>query len=647
MNISNKNYKTLKNSSRFMNNTMKSFMLVSIVLFAIEFSAQTTRYVDPTGADSGNCTDPSNACATIDYAMDMAGSGDLIDIASGVYTEQLIIDKDLTIQGAGNTQPGGTIIQANAQPGQATGSVITIDGTYSIQISGVTIRHGVDFIGGGLNNKHANLTLTAVTFTENTADFGGGMYNDSGNITLTNVNFTNNTSVESGGGLNNYSPNEVVVLNDVVFTENTAGHAAGGVALYGGDTFFTNVTFDNNNAENSDSGGLFVSNTIATFTDLSFTGNETLGGGYGGAVYIEESTVDFVNTSFTGNTVALNDAGAVYSDSSILSFTNSTFTGNEAAQVGGALYAFDSDITLLDVLFEDNSAEIGGGVIVSSGNNHTAVIQNAHFKNNEATGDFGGGFANEGGIATLVNTLFTGNKVSGAGGAIVNAGELHLINSTITQNEGTLIGAGGIYNLMGNLTMTNSIVWGNTGPEGPDIANIDEFTASYSLYDDSDLYNVGNFNCANCLTVNPEFADAPGSDFGLTANSPALDAGDPNTDISEFPINGNNNPIDLAGNARVFNNIIDMGAYEFNTLSNQDFNDADFQVVIYPNPVETHLHIETEQDIQSVTIYSVTGQHIQTVEHQSSINLSTYARGIYLVKITTQNSSTLKQVVKK
>lgn len=617
------------------------------LMLTVNLTAQTTRYVNPTGADAGNCTDPSNACATINYTMSRAGYGDTIDIASGVYTEQLSISKDLTLQGAGDTQPGGTIIQAHSSPGQAMGSVITIDGSYSIQISGLTIRHGVANNGGGLYNIYSNLTLTNVTFTENIADYGGGMYNDSGTLTLTDVNFTNNTSVESGGGLNNYTPNEVIVLNGVVFTENIAGHAAGGVALYGGNTVFTNVTFQDNIAEDSDGGGLYVSNTTATFTDISFTNNETHGGGYGGAVYIDDSTVDFINSTFTGNKVALNSGGAVYTDGSIVSFANTIFTANEAAYIGGGLYAFDSDITLLDVLFEENIAEVGGGIVIISGNDNNAFIKNAYFKNNEATDTYGGGLINEGGITTLVNTLFTGNKSSQAGGAITNAGELNLLNNTITQNEGITVGAGGIYHLMGNLTMTNSIVWGNIGPEGADIANIDEFTASFSLYDDSDIYNDGNFTCDNCLTTNPDFADATSGDFTLSGNSPAIDAGDTNTNLSEFPTDANNNPIDMAGNARVYNNTIDMGAYEYSSLSINDFSNTTLQVAVYPNPVNDLLHIETNQQITTVALYSITGQKLQVWEDQKNLNLSTYTKGIYLVEIKTPNSKETVKIIKK
>ncbi len=648
MNFSKKNYTEQKDKSIPLSKKFTPLLLIAFVLVTMGVDAQTTRYVDSTGSDTGNCTDPSNACATINYAMGMAGSGDVINIAAGVYTEQLSIQKDLTFQGAGSTQPGGTILQAHAIPGQATGGVITIDGTYSIQISGLTIRHGVSFNGGGLHNIDSNLTLTDVTFTENTADYGGGMYNDSGILTLNDVNFINNVSVVSGGGLNNYTPNEVIVLNGVAFSGNIAGNAAGGVALYGGDAVFTNVVFDNNIAENSDGGGVYVSTTNATFTDISFTDNEAQGGGQGGAVYIEESTVDFTNATFIGNKIEINYGGAVYTDNSTVSFANTTFTGNEAAQLGGGLLAFNSEITLLEVLFEENIAEMGGAIMIGSNNNNNALIKNTYFKNNEATGDYGGGLINEGSITTLVNTLFTGNKSSQAGGAITNAGVLHLLNNTITQNEGTTVGAGGLYHLMGSLTMTNSIVWGNIGAEAPDIAiaNGAVLTGNYSLYDDSDVFNEGIFNCDDCLTINPQFADAAGGDFTLSGNSPALDAGDPNTDLTLFPTDGDNSPIDLDGNARVFNNTIDMGAYEYSVLSTGVFNNTALHIAMYPNPVKDILHLETEENIESIIIYTIMGQQLQTWKNENSIDVSTFTAGIYLVKVTTQNSSSVKQIIK-
>jgi len=62
-----------------------------------------TRHVATTGSDACNdCTDASEPCATIAYAVAQANAGDTLDLAAGTYTEPgLVIDKAVNIQGAG------------------------------------------------------------------------------------------------------------------------------------------------------------------------------------------------------------------------------------------------------------------------------------------------------------------------------------------------------------------------------------------------------------------------------------------------------------------------------------------------------------------------------------------------------------------
>jgi len=658
-----------------MKNYYQILLAVFMLLFTTFLSAQSTRYVDSNGIDSGNCTDPSNACATINYAMNLAESGDVIDIASGIYTEQLNITKSISLQGMGNTQNGGTIIQAHASPGQASGRTVTIASGITVQISGVVIQHGANAnYGGGIRIvSDSNLALTDVTLFNNSAlSFGGGLSNaGTATTTLINVNFIENIAGSSGGGIINGNASTLTIsgstfmdnvattdggglystgpvsLTDVSFTNNTAGQRGGGIrssssiSLSGG-------SFNGNTAEDNGGAVTLLSVGTSSFTDVTFTDNETQDGGQGGAIFIRESEVDFINSTFTGNKVAINSGGAVYTDGSIVSFANTIFKTNEAAQVGGGLFAFDSDITLFNVLFEYNTAEIAGGLALSSGNNNTSLIQNTHFKSNEATSTYGGGFINEGGITTLVNTLFTGNLAAESGGALANTGELLLVNNTITQNEATSIGAGGLYNLTGNIAMTNSIVWGNIGPQAPDIANANGavITGNYSLYDDSDVFNEGTFTCNDCLTVDPNFTDTSGGDFTLSGNSPAIDVGNPTTELSVFPTDNKNNPIDLAGNARVYNNTIDLGVYEFATLFTNNFNKESIQVNVFPNPTNEILHIKTNKDITLVNLFSITGQKLQTWKNKKQINLSAYVKGIYLLEIQTLNRNKIVKIIK-
>jgi len=67
---------------------------------------------------------------------------------------------------------------------------------------------------------------------------------------------------------------------------------------------------------------------------------------------------------------------------------------------------------------------------------------------------------------------------------------------------------------------------------------------------------------------------------------------------------------------------------------------------LYPNPVNDLLYIKTEQEVTSVILYSITGQLLQTWENQNSINLSAYAKGIYLVEVQTPNGKKTAKIIK-
>ncbi|MAP80991.1 MAG: hypothetical protein CL526_07865 [Aequorivita sp.] len=656
----------------------KTVVSVFTVLCTVSLAAQTNRYVDETGADVGDCTNPSSPCATINYAMDEAANGDIIEIASGVYTETLRISKDLTLRGAGDMQNGGTIIQAHALPGEATERPVTILTGIFVHIEDVIIQHGYneDYGGGIYVVSGGNLTLSNATVRNNTAMvFGGGLYLvGTANVTLADVNLIENHAISNGGGI---MVGNISTLNitDSEFIDNTATRDGGGVYTQGSITFSnTNFTgnwaghkggainavssdcilniedsnFTNNTADWNGGAISLVYESMTTFTNVEFNNNETLDTGNGGAVFISEATAAFNNATFQNNKVANNDGGAVYASESNVSFNKAQFTSNEAYLLGGGVLSSDSDISFFDTSFEFNSANLGGGAALLSALNNEILIQNSQFKNNEATGDFGGGLLNEGNRVTIVNTLFTENLAADMGGAIASLGELNLINSTISKNESSGTGAGGLYNTIGTVLLKNSIIWGNIGIDAPDIANVNGGTinGSYSLYDDTDVYNDGVFNCTNCLTINPQFTDITTGDFTLGDNSPALDAGDPNTDMSVFPTE-NNTPIDLAGNERVMNNIIDLGVYETQTLSNTNFSNPEVAIKIYPNPTSNVIHLGAKEEITSVTLSTVTGQVLKTWKNSNSIDLSAYAKGMYFVSVETLKGKVTKTIIKK
>ena len=65
-------------------------------------SASGPLFVSPAGNDMNNCQTFATACRTITVAVGKASAGDIIIIGSGVYTESVTLDKNLTLIGFGS-----------------------------------------------------------------------------------------------------------------------------------------------------------------------------------------------------------------------------------------------------------------------------------------------------------------------------------------------------------------------------------------------------------------------------------------------------------------------------------------------------------------------------------------------------------------
>src|SRR5215213_8703185 len=80
----------------------RAALVAALVALGLAFIAAPVqaaiRYVTTDGVNSGDCSLPSNACATLTYAISQASSGDDIKVASGTYTEaEISANKAVTI----------------------------------------------------------------------------------------------------------------------------------------------------------------------------------------------------------------------------------------------------------------------------------------------------------------------------------------------------------------------------------------------------------------------------------------------------------------------------------------------------------------------------------------------------------------------
>ncbi|MCH7872672.1 MAG: hypothetical protein IID33_13325, partial [Planctomycetes bacterium] len=220
---------------------------------------------------------------------------------------------------------------------------------------------------------------------------------------------------------------------------------------------------------------------------------------------------------------------------------------------GGAILCNGASPSILNCIFIDNSADLGGAVNVVDGN---PTFTNCAFIRNSATGN-GGGMNNDNSGPILTNCTFADNAASSGGG---------------------------LYNANGSTpTLANCIVWGDIPDAIVDVTGASS-TVRYS--------NVqGGWGGTGNINGNPLFADTPAADYRLSAGSPAIDAADNDSvpfgvaldvdllsrflDDPNTPDTGNGTPP-----------IVDMGPYEFQITPPTPPNDLQASDSQFANRIE-------------------------------------------------------------
>ena len=83
------------------------------------------------------------------------------------------------------------------------------------------------------------------------------------------------------------------------------------------------------------------------------------------------------------------------------------------------------------------------------------------------------------------------------------------------------------------------------------------------------------------------------------------------------------------------------------TVKSLSINDnANNLVKVYPNPVKDVLNIKSEGKVIKTELYSADGKLLQTSEKAKTINFSSYEKGIYLLKIYTENGVKTEKIIK-
>ncbi|HEX3150424.1 MAG TPA: choice-of-anchor Q domain-containing protein [Gemmataceae bacterium] len=298
----------------------------------------------------------------------------------------------------------------------------------------------------------------------------------------------------------------------------------------------TGITVSGGNAGSGFGGGLRASGTV-TLDHVVFSGNAA---GEGGAIFMNATAfLNLKNSTVSGNTSG-NRAGGVFAYYGSLLIENSTIIGNSAGGVAGGFYfsgpasasppsGFTANtLVVRNSTISNNSAGTAGGGIKLTNFTGSLFVQNSTLSGNSAATN-GGAISQAYGSLTVQNSTLVGNSAVTPGGAIGTAfggaiavtngsGSIAIQDSTIFGNSanGTIAGTGGgglarTSTSGGTITVTNSVIAGDTNTNSPDL-----LTGASS-------------------TVNVNFS-AIGSNAGFTASGTSANNIAPGADLKLVPL---------------------------------------------------------------------------------------------------------------
>jgi predicted outer membrane repeat protein len=281
---------------------MEETTMKRAAVLALLFGASLTL---PTIA-SGKTIDVPGEFPTIQGAVNVAASGDVIAINPGTYTENITLKNGVSLQGAGM---GVTVID-----GGARASCIYVGGAAiaTTRIQDLTVTNGRASNGGGIKLGSENsCEIRRVEVRGNTAKArGGGIYADVESRTLIEeCRITGNTA-QLGGGI--YCQTSFCTLRFNVIELNNGTQNGGGLYCAFDCSEIANNTIDANTSVGAGSGVAFSSPVSARFVRNIVSNN---GGGYG--VWSSGGKLGTGCNVYWSNNLGDRSGGALVADESI------------------------------------------------------------------------------------------------------------------------------------------------------------------------------------------------------------------------------------------------------------------------------------------------------------------------------------------
>jgi len=517
--------------------------------------------------DAGNTTPPwlgtqQDPFQAIADGIAASVNGDTVLVMAGVYSgndnrDLSYMGKSITVIsdsgaqytivdcGGSSIDPYRGFIFENGESSQSVLEGFTISNGYAVPSN--SSAEPPDGCGGGVVCAFGSSpTIRTCVFRNCTSEnFGGGLVVcvESSPV-IEECIFEQNESLRgtdvggsgSGGALSAYDKSDPTVV-DCVFSGNTSESHGGGISVdFACAISIENCVFQSNRAGNSGGGISLGGAAISHGCEMEVIGclvKDNICSKSGGGI-----------ASFCGSIPGGGDQGSVL-------IQDCEISGNQGRNaLGGGILQKNGSFLISGNIITNNRNIVGGGLYAECLQaTAEGTIFNCEISGNQATTRGGGArLKTLEGVLRMTQCIISGNNSETDGGGLYAKKE-SILNCTILGNSATSGGGVFIESGYGLLSLTNSVIWGNT-PD-PIWQWIGWANVTYCNVE-------GGYTGTGNIDDVPLFYDPSNGDFHLRFDSPCREAG---ANMSELPDEDFEKDPRVAGPSG--NEIVDMGADEF------------------------------------------------------------------------------------